>query len=171
MLVLSGIIFFAGGLLYTGRAILKWPFAAAPAFLCWERGFVIAALLAAVSGLTMLERMLEAAGDRVLAPAALVMLLIGTALVINAETLLISGRGLAYAPVVAFVVLAFLAQAALGAALIRTELLPGWVGWAALLWNLVWLVVLPIARPRDMYYPWLHYATPVLIGIELLVTR
>ena len=64
--------------------------------------------------------------------------------------------------------LLFLAQAAFGAALLRTGLLPGWVGWATIIWNLGWLVVLPLVRPQDMYYPWLHYAAPILIGIVLL---
>jgi hypothetical protein len=70
---------------------------------------------------------------------------------------------------VVFIVLAFVGQAVFGAALLRTGLLPGWVGWATILWNLGWLVILPIARPADMYYPWLHYVAPLLIGIALLL--
>ncbi len=122
----------------------------------------------AVLGLTLLEGMLEAAGDSILAPSGMALLLIGAGVVIFAETFSISRQEWIYAPTVAFVVLAFLAQALFGAALLRTGLLPAWVGWVTILWNLGWLVVLPIARPKDMYYPWLHYVAPLLIGIGLL---
>jgi hypothetical protein len=168
LLILSGLIFTVGGILYTGRAIWKWPVAGTPVYLRWERGFVIAALLTAVLGFTLLERLLEAAGDRILAPSGMAILLIGAGVVILAETFFISRQEWVYAPIVAFVALAFLAQAIFGAALLRTALLPGWVGWATILWNLGWLVVLPIVRPNDMYYPWLHYVAPLLIGIMLL---
>lgn len=169
LLILSGLIFTVGGMLYTGRAIFKWPVAGAPAYLRWERGFVMAALLTAVLGFTLLEKLLETAGDRMLAPSGMAILLIGAGVVIFAEAFFISRQEYLYGPIVAFVVLAFLAQAVFGASIIRTGLLPGWVGWATILWNLVWLVILPIARPNDMYYPWLHYAAPLLIGIGLLL--
>jgi hypothetical protein len=169
LLILSGLIFAVGGMLYTGRAIFKWPSAGAPAYLRWERGFVIAALLTAVLGFTLLEKLLEAAGDRMLAPSGMVILLIGAGVVIFAETFFISRQEYLYGPIVAFVVLAFLAQAVFGASILLTGLLPGWVGWATIIWNLAWLVILPVARPNDMYYPWLHYAAPLLIGIRLLM--
>lgn len=169
LLVLSGLVFFVGGMLYTGRAIWKWPAAGNPAYIRWERGFVIAALLTSVVGLALLERMLEAAGDRILAPSGMVIYIIAAAVVIFAETFFISRQEWLYPPIVVFVVLALLAQAIFGAALLRTGLLPGWVGWTTILWNLGWLVILPIARPQDIYYPWLHYVAPVLIGSMLLV--
>jgi hypothetical protein len=168
LLVASGQIF-SSPAFYTGRAIWKWPIGQTRRYLLWERGFVMAALAVAVLGLTLLERLLEAVGDGILAPLGLVILLVGAGVVIFAETFFISRQEWVYAPVVAFVVLAFLAQAVFGAALLRTGLLPGWVGWATILWNLGWLVVLPIARPKDMYYPWLHYVAPLLIGIALLL--
>lgn len=168
LLVLSGIIFVAGGILYTGRAIWKWPIGQTQRYLVWERGFVIAALLAAVLGFTLLDRLLEAAGDGVLAPSGWVILVIGAAVVIFGETYMISRQEWIYAPIVVFVILAFLGQAVFGAALLRTALLPGWIGWATIVWNLAWLIILPIARPQDMYYPWLHYAAPLVIGIALL---
>jgi hypothetical protein len=169
LLILSGLIFSVGGMLYTGRAMWKWPVAGTPVYLRWERGFVIAALLTAVLGFTLLGKELEAAGDRMLAPSGMVLLLIGAGVVIFAETFFISRHEWVYAPIVAFVVLAFLAQALFGASILRAGLLPAWAGWGTILWNLAWLVILPIARPNDMYYPWLHYAAPLLIGIALLL--
>jgi hypothetical protein len=169
LLIVSALIFLVGGMLYTGRAIWQWPAGQTHRYLVWERGFVIAALLVAVLGFTILERLLEAAGDSILAPSGLALLSLGAAVVLFAETFFVSRGEWIYAPTVVFVVLAFLAQAAFGAALLLTGLLPAWVGWATILWNLGWLVVLPVARPKDMYYPWLHYVAPLLVGIGLLL--
>jgi hypothetical protein len=66
------------------------------------------------------------------------------------------------------VVLVFLAQAVFGASLLRTGLLPGWVGWATIIWNLGLLVYLPVFKPREMYYSFVYYVAPLLIGITLL---
>jgi hypothetical protein len=171
LLILGGIIFVPGGLLFTGRAIFKWPAAQSQSYLIWERGFVMAAILVATLGFVVLERLLEAAGDRILAPIGLTIFLIGTVLVLVAEALGLDGQETIHIPIVVFVVLAFLGQAAFGAAILRSGFLPGWVGWVTIIWNLAWLVILPIARPQDVYYPWLHYVAPVTIGITLLVGR
>jgi hypothetical protein len=170
LMILSALVFVVGGILYTGRAIWKWPVADGPAFLRLERGFVIAALLTVVVGLTLLERRLVAAGDNLLAPAGMVLFLIGAVLALVAETYSLSRQEWIYASIVVFIVLAFLGQAIFGAALLRTALVPAWVGWVAILWSLGWLVILPIARPKNMYYPWLHYVAPLLIGITLVLS-
>ncbi len=65
-------------------------------------------------------------------------------------------------------VLAFLAQAAFGALLVRTRFLPAWIGRAAIAWNVGWLVVLPIITSGDIYFPVLHHPIPLLVGIALL---
>jgi len=171
LLILSGIIFVPGGLLYTGRAIWKWPAAQSKGYLYLERGLVVAAILVAALGLVLLERLLEAAGDDILAPLGLVIFLIGTVLVITAEAFSISGQVQVYALIAVFVVLIFLGQAVFGASILRTGILPAWVGWTTVIWNLAWLVILPITRPQDMYYPWLYYVAPELIGIMLLLVR
>ena len=129
------------------------------------------AILVATLGLVLLERLLGAAGDQILAPIGLTIFLIGTVLVLAAETFSLGWQEMIYAPIVAFVVLAFIGQAIFGGAILRTGLLPVWVGWATILWNLAWLVILPIARPQDIYFPWLHYVAPVMIGIMLLVRK
>jgi hypothetical protein len=134
LLILSGLIFSVGGMLYTGRAMWKWSVAGTPAYLRWERGFVIAALLTAVLGFTLLEKELEAAGDRMLAPSGIVLLLIGAGVVIFAETFFISRQEWVYAPIVAFVVLAFLPSRRTFASMGRLgdhPLEPGLVGHSA----------------------------------------
>lgn len=129
------------------------------------------AILVAALGLVLLERLLGAAGDPILAPIGLTIFLIGTVLVLTAETFGLDRQEIIYAPIVAFVVLIFLGQAAFGGSILRTGLLPAWTGWATVIWNLAWLVILPITKPQDMYYPWLFYVAPELIGILLLVRR
>jgi hypothetical protein len=169
LLVLSMLVFAVGGILYTGRAIWKWPAGSRSTFLIWERSFVMAAVLIATLGFMLLDRLLEAAGDQILAPAGVVIFLVGAVLVMVAETFFLSRQEWVYAPIVVYIFLSFLAQAIFGFAILRTNLLPGWVGWTAILWCLGWMIALPIARPKDMYYPWLYYVVPLLIGITLLL--
>lgn len=171
LLILGGIIFLPGGLLFTGRAIFRWPAGQSQGYLYWERGFVMAAILVAALGFVLLERLLEAAGEQILSILGLTVFLMGTVLALAAESFGLSLKDYLYPPIVVFVVLVFLGQTAFGFAILRSGLLPAWVGWATVVWNLAWLVILPIARPQDMYYPWLHYVAPVLIGIYLLVGR
>ena len=74
-----------------------------------------------------------------------------------------------YALIVIYVVLAFLAQAVLGGSLLQSGLLAAWIGWLAILWNIAWLVALPVTSPRDIYFPVLHHVMPLVIGIALLL--
>ena len=68
-----------------------------------------------------------------------------------------------------YVVMAFLAEAAIGGAVIQAGLLAAWIGWATILWNIAWLVALSLISRRDMYFPALHYLMPLVIGIALLL--
>lgn len=171
LLILSFVVFAVAGTLYTIRAIWEKPVGRTLAFYRWERGFVIAALLIAVLGLTLLKGVLETAGDSFVAQMGLVLFLIGAVLALVAESLSLSRQEMPYPPIVVFIILAFLGQALFGLALLQTGLLPTWIGWTAIIWNLAWLVILPINKPQNMYYPWLHYIMPLLVGIALLVRR
>lgn len=171
LLVLSFVLFGIGGALFTGRAFLKWPAGETAGYLRWERGFIIIAVLATGLGLVLLKDMLQDAGDSVLSELGTTLYLVGAVIVVVAETAYLSKREWNYTQVVVYVVLAFLAQAAIGIALLQTGLVAGWVGWATILWNLAWLIVLPIVRPREIYFPVLHHVAPLIIGIMLLVQR
>ncbi len=170
LLILCGIVFFVAGYLFTARAIWRLPGAQSDLHLRWERGFVIAALLINVMGFVLLEGLLRAAGDTLIARLALAIYLVGAAVLLVAEGTFLHRGGWVTPQIVFHVVLAFLAQAAFGASLLRTRLVPGWAGWATLLWNIAWLVILPLVSPRDLYYPVLHHVAPLLIGIGLLVS-
>ena len=171
LLVLCFFVFTFGGVLFAGRAFLKWPVNETSSHWIWERGFVIAGVVLTVLGLALLEEMLHTAGDEVLSRLGMVGYAFGAVLVVAAETAFLARRDWVYSRVVLYVVLAFLAQAALGAALLQTGLLAPWVGWATVIWNLLWLPILFIFSRRDVYYPVLHHAAPLLIGIALLTQR
>ncbi|MEZ4621210.1 MAG: hypothetical protein R2867_37705 [Caldilineaceae bacterium] len=131
----------------------------------------MAAVVVTVLGLALLEGQLRAAGDTVVAPLGLVTYLLAATVVIAAETTFLNTGQFVDPQIIVYIVLAFLAQAAFGISLLRTELLADWVGWATILWNLGWLVVLPLVSPRDFYYPVLHHTAPLLIGIALLLRQ
>ena len=169
LLILCAVVFLGGGILYMGRAMLKWPAADSPTYLVWERGFVIAAVVINVAGLALLEGILRTAGDPVFARVGLIATVIAVAVLLTAEATFLNSQGDARAQIVIYVVLAFLAQAAIGVGLLRTDVVAGWIGWATIIWNLGWLVLLPLVSPRDIYYPVLHHVAPLLIGIALLL--
>jgi hypothetical protein len=169
LLVVCFIVFTVGGMLFTGRVFLKWQIAETSSHLLWERGLVIAAVLTTVFGLSLLEDMLRAAGEPLLSRLGMIAYLLGAVVVVVAETAYLGKRDWMYPQIVLYVVLAFLAQAAFGASLLQTGLVAGWAGWATILWNLGWLLVMLIVRPRDIYYPVLHHVAPLLIGIALLI--
>ena len=168
LLIFSSVIFLVAATFFTIRFIWELPIGNTPSFFLWERSFVIAALLAALLSFTLLKRVLEAAGDGILASMALVLFFVAAILAVVAETMSFPSDDIVYPPIVAYVVLSFLGQAIFGLALLRTGLLPTWVGWVTVIWSLAMLVFLVVTKPQDMYYPWLHYIAPLLIGIALL---
>lgn len=171
LLALSFIIFTFGGVLYVGRAFLNWQINEGSSHLIWERGFVIGGVLAAALGLALLDDMLRAAGDPVLSRLGMVAYLVGAVVVIAAETTYLGKRDWVYPQIVLYVIVAFLAQAAFGAALLNTGLVAGWVGWVTIGWNLGCLLLMVLVRPSDIYFPVLHHVAPLVIGIALLTQR
>jgi len=163
-------VFVVGGMLYTGRAIWKWPVAQTNTYLLWERGWIIAAALVNLLGFVMLAGLLQNAGDTVIARLALTLYVVATGVLLVAEGTLMFNRQWIMPQVVIYVVLAFLLQAAFGVALLRTGLVASWAAWSTIIWNLGWLAFFAIVRPDDIYYPVLHHVAPVLIGVALLMS-
>lgn len=163
-------VFLIGGVMFWARNGMAGQPAPNFAYLALERGFVMAAAVVTAIGLLLFAASVGGAHGDSLLPARLAAITyaVGTALLLIGELdLLRSGRS-PYALLVAYVILAFLAQAALGVILLRTGFLPAWIGWAAIAWNLAWLVALSALSPSDMYFPVLHHAIPLAIGIALL---
>ena len=115
LLILCLVVFTVGGMLFTGRAFLKWEIDTAASHLVWERGLVVAAVLMTVFGLALLEDMLRAAGEPLLSRLGMTAYLFGAVVVVVAAAGYLGKRGWLYPQVVLYVVLAFLAQAAFGA--------------------------------------------------------
>jgi hypothetical protein len=168
LLAMSFVVFTVGGVLYAGRAFLHWQIDDTSTHLDWERGLVIAAVVMALLGLVLLEDMLRAAGEPIWSRLGMIVYLLGAGVVVTAETAFLGKHDWVYPQIVLYVVLGFLAQAVFGASLLQTGLVASWAGWATILWNLGWLSVMLIVRPRDIYYPVLHHVAPLLIGIALL---
>lgn len=169
LLISCAVIFVVGGLLYTGRAIWKWPVAQTHSYLLWERSWVIAAALVNLLGFIVLGGLLQDAGDRVLVRLALAVYVIATAVLLVAEGMFMFDRRWVWPQVVLYVALAFLSQAAFGVALLRTGVVPAWAAWVTIVWNLGWPALFAVVRPDDIYYPVLHHVAPLLIGIALLL--
>ncbi len=168
LLILGTMSFCIGACLYFGRTRWQWRVGESPAYLHWERGIVIFTVLVNVLGLALLEDVLHAAGDSIFARSGMVAYLFGAVFAVMIETAYLSKQEENVSYEVVYVVLTFLAEAAYGVALLRTGLVAAWVGWVTIIWNLAWLVLLP-TRQSDIYYPWVHYVAPLIIGIALLV--
>lgn len=65
---------------------------------------------------------------------------------------------------VIYIVLGLVGQAAFGASLLKTGLLPAWVGRTTLVWSMIWLVVLGLGIPAVLFI------MPALIGVVLLLS-
>lgn len=141
-----------------------------PAYHLWERGFIMAAVVLTAIGFVLLEEQLQNTKGRILARTGATAYLIGGILGIAAEALDLTSREQSFYPlIVVYVVLAFLAQAAIGGSLLRASLIAAWLGWLTILWNVAWLIVLPLITPRDIYFPALHHFMPTLFGVALLL--
>ena len=163
-------VFLVGGALFWARNGMAGQPAPNFAYLAVERGCVMAAAVIAAAGLLLFAAVVGEAHGSALLPARLAAATyaVGTALLLVAELGTLRSGRFPYALVVAYVVPAFLAQAALGGILLRAGFLPSWIGWAAIAWNIAWLVILASLTPGDIYYPVLHHVIPLLIGIALL---
>ena len=173
LLLASAALAFIGIMMFTFRVFLHAPFGARPGYYQWERGFIVSGLITLALGLAALSRLLRQAGDPLLSDVGLTAFVIGAVMLILAEVSWLTKAGLpdglTGALVRLAVVLAFLSQAAYGAACLQTGLLPGWLGWFTIIWNIGWLVVL--FRAKDPYYPVLHFVLPILAGVLLLANR
>lgn len=163
-------VFLVGGALFGARNGMAGQPAPNFAYLALERGCVMAAAVITAIGLLLFAAVVGEAHGGTLLPARLAAATyaVGTALFLLGEARLLRSGHFLYGLIVAYVVLAFLTQAVLGAILLRAGFLPSWIGWAAIAWNIAWLVILASLTPGNIYYPVLHHVIPLLIGIALL---
>jgi hypothetical protein len=168
-LVLGFVTNFAGVVMFNIRGGASGGAPPSFEYYQWERGLFIAAVVLAAIGFVLLEEHLHTSDGRVLARIGASTYVFAAILGVVAEALDLSGTGRGLYPlIVVHVVLGFLGQAAIGGALRQARFLTPWIGWATIVWNLAWLVVLPMITPRDIYFPILHALMPLLIGVALL---
>jgi hypothetical protein len=169
VLVLGVVTVFPGLIMFWMRAGHQGGQPPTSAYFLWERGFILAAVIITALGFLLLEGALQTTDGRSLARLGATAYFFGGILVVIGEVLMPTvGYQKLYGLIVIYVVMAFLGQAALGGAVLQTGWLPGWVGWVTILWNIAWLVVLPLLSPRDIYFPIIHHLAPLLLGIALL---
>ncbi len=170
-LVLGFVANLAGVLMFTIRGGPGGGTPPSHTFFVWERSFIMAAVVLTAIGFVLLEGSLHNTDGRVLALTGVTAYLFAGIVLVTAESLILS-MGLdetrVFTLIVNYVILAFLAQAAIGGALLQSGLLATWIGWVTIFWNLAWLVVLPVITPADIYFPVLHHLMPLLIGGALL---
>jgi hypothetical protein len=134
-----------------------------------ERSFIMAAVIVAAIGFILLEEIWQDTNGNVLGT-------IGATAYLFAGVLLVAGEALSLTHgyekllpiIIVYVILAFLAQAAIGGAILLSGMTAAWIGWATVVWNIGWLVALPLISPRDIYFPILHSVAPLVIGIAIL---
>lgn len=168
LLILSFMVFLVAGVLFTGRALWKWEINNLPLYMIFERTLVIVPTITTSLGLVLLSDMVKASGDRFLAQLGTTAYLFGAVMVVSAETTFMSKGDWNYAQVILYVILALLAQALIGVALLQTGLTAAWIAWATIIWNLGFLIMFTMIRPRDVYYPIIHFFAPLVIGLGLV---
>lgn len=169
-LILGVVAVFPGLMMFWIRAGHRGGAPPTRAYYLWERGFVMAGIVLTVVGFILLEGPLQSSAGNILARIGATVYLFGGILGAAAEALNLADKDRYFYPlVVVYVVLAFLAQVAIGGALLQAGLLAAWIGWATIIWNVAWFVVVVRFSPRDIYFPVLHHTMPLLIGIGLLL--
>lgn len=154
--------------LFLGRNGVQGSAPRSAALFVWERGSIVTAVVLTALGLTLLDAHLQGTGGRVMARLGAGAYLFGAVLLVTAEATRLPQGEASYPLIVVYVMLALLGQAAVGAAVVQGGLLPAWIGWTTIVWNLAWLIILPLVTPGDVYFPVLHHLMPLLIGACLL---
>ena len=162
----------AGSLLVSGFAVLVvaaflYGDGDYPAGQTWQSNALTVGLVLTLLGLTAFQVVLTDSGDRLLAQLGMIAYLVGVVLWIVGDSIDLAGG----TPVFLernYVVLACLAIAAFGAAILRTPVLPRWVGGLAVVWAVVWTVLYLTGIAEAPLGPNL---VPALFGLELLVHR
>jgi hypothetical protein len=160
VLNLGGVVMYAAGTEY-GLVVET------PTYHAWERALLMSSYVAAALGTALLEPALAEAGAAILGrltaiafPMAATVAVVMEAVTINAPE--------PYALIVVAVLLLFGAEVLLGAAVLVSRLVPAWVGWAAVVWNVAWPAILLVVSPGDPSYPILHVIPLLMIGIPLI---
>jgi len=163
----------AGSLLVTGFAILVvaavlYGDGAYPAGHAWQSNALTVGLVLTLLGLTAFQVVLTGSGDRQLARLGTIAYLVGVVLWIVDDALDLAGGQFIFELERDYVVLACLAIGAFGGAILRTQILPRWLGAMAVAWALVWAVLYLVRMGKAPLGPNL---IPAIFGLELFIHR
>ncbi len=173
LLLVAFLLNLGGVVMYTAGTAYGWV-VETPTFHASERALIMGSYVAAALGTAVLEPALGEAGAAILARLAAIAFPMAASVALVMEAVGLDGLWPPALMVVA-VLLLFGAGALLGAAILASRLVPTWVGWAAVVWNVGWPAVLPtlwgvlpMVSPGDLYYPILHGIPLLLISIPLI---
>ena len=141
-----------------------------PTYHAWERALLMSSYVAAALGTAVLEPALAEAGAAILGRLAAIAFPMAASVALVMEAVTINGPE-QYALIVVSMLLLFGAELLLGAAVLVSRLVPAWVGWAAVAWNVAWPVILSIVSPGDPSYPILHAIPLLMISVPLIQSR
>ena len=175
VLVASFLVLIPAALLYFTRdmgaaALLDRP------RLVLERGLIILTVVLTAIGLFLLSYALRASQGAALLVVGALVYLFGGVLIVAAEVIGVTNAD--YTDVVfigvsiyrlqmAYVLLAFLGQAAIGFGLAQSPDISASIGWLTVIWNLGLFALALMSR--NWYFPWMHHMMPLVIGASLLL--
>src|SRR4029450_2694184 len=160
LLLIAFVLNLGGCVMYAVATQYGWV-GGAPTYHAWERALFMSSYVAAALGTAVLEPALAEAGAAILGQLAAIAFPMAASVALVMEAISIDGAE-PYALIVVAVLLLFGAELLLGASVLASRLVPTWVGWAAVAWNVAWPAILPILSPGDPYYPIL-YAIPLVM--------
>jgi hypothetical protein len=134
----------------------------------WQHDVLSVGLVLTLFGLSAFQLVLKDAGDRLLAPLGTIAFLVGVVLWLVGESIALDSGRFIFEFERDYVVLACVAIAMFGAAIVRTTVLPRWVGRTAVAWAVVW-GILYLARVAEA--PLGPNLVTGLFGLMLLVHR
>lgn len=170
ILVLSNLFQLPGLIMFWVRGGVKGGLPRSRAHFIVERSFIMGSVVLASVGFVALAGALQGHNGFVSGLMGATGYIFGGVLIVTAEALSLTiGFEKLYPIINIYVLLAFLSEAVVGVGLLQSGLTAAWIGWVCIVWNIGWLVALPLLSPRDIYYPILHSVIPLLIGIGLLI--
>ena len=107
----------------------------------WQSLVLGLGLVVTLFGLATFELVVRDANERVLGRLGTIAFLLGCISWIVADAVALGGLRWVFELERNYVVLACVGQVAFGWAILRTEVLPRWLGWAAIAWSVVWAVL------------------------------
>jgi hypothetical protein len=166
LLLLAFVLNLGGVLMYAAGTEYGWV-GETPTYHAWERALFMSSYVAAALGSAVLEPALAEAGAAIFGRLAAIAFPMAATVALVMEAVSFHGAK-PYALIVVTVLLLFGAELLLGAAVLASRLVPAWVGWVAVVWDVAWPAILPIVSPGDPYYPILHAIPLLMIGIPLI---